>query len=321
MIIQRTFIDVPLEPIIGSRFQPTGFPDLGAAEFQRPDGTACLIVESAQSMANRLEGTAWDDAESRPVEVFEGLPYVRVNNVGGDYLTSSRTDAHRLASAYVREAQYNGAEVSDLIRDRMRLRPSVPHDHRQIARALFAIDPFTLVHGVFFAIKKWPGQPKVARALTSFIEAIDVRRADSGGVKRDNVSHSNENTGGSAEGYGSVPFARTEWTAGIILASFAIDHRQIRSYGLGEAACELLLDIARWEIRCLLDDGLRLRTACDLVPKGQPTPGTGWADLPSLDELSHKVRDGIVACAPLLEDAAVLEVVWNKGKPSKDTPT
>jgi CRISPR-associated protein Csb1 len=321
MTIQRTFIDVPLEPIIGSRFQPTGFPDLGAAEFQRPDGTSCLIVESAQSMANRLEGTAWDDAENQPVDVFEGLPYIRVNNVNGEYLTSSRTDAHRLASAYVREAQFNGAEVSDLIRDRMGLRASVPHDHRQIARALFAIDPFTLIHGVFFAIKKWPGQPKVARALTSFIEAIDVRRADSGGVKRDHVSHSNENTGGSSEGYGSVPFARTEWTADTIMASFAIDHRQIRSYGLGEAASQLLVDIARWEIRCLLDDGLRLRTSCDLVPKGLPTSGSGWADLPSLDELSQAVRGGITACAPLLEGAAVLEVVWNKGKSSKESPT
>jgi CRISPR-associated protein Csb1 len=56
-----------------------------------------------------------------------------------------------------------------------------------VARACFAPDPLSLVHGVFFARKNWPWQPKVARAVTSFIEAYDVRPAVSGGVKRDSV--------------------------------------------------------------------------------------------------------------------------------------
>ena len=58
----RLLLDVALEPAIGTRFQPTGFPDIGAAEFERPvrngDGVPTwersLLVESAQSMANRL---------------------------------------------------------------------------------------------------------------------------------------------------------------------------------------------------------------------------------------------------------------------------
>ena len=44
----------------GHRFQPTGFPDLGAAEFETPSGRS-LLVESAQSMANRLESVCWDE--------------------------------------------------------------------------------------------------------------------------------------------------------------------------------------------------------------------------------------------------------------------
>src|SRR2546421_3867302 len=64
---ERQLFDVPLQPSLGNRFQPTGFPDIGAADFERPvrlaDGATtwlrCLLVESAQSMANRLEATAW----------------------------------------------------------------------------------------------------------------------------------------------------------------------------------------------------------------------------------------------------------------------
>ena len=39
------------------------------------------------------------------------------------------------------------------------------------SRAVFDLDPLSLVHGVFFARKKWPSQPKIARAVTTFIDA------------------------------------------------------------------------------------------------------------------------------------------------------
>lgn len=55
----RLLFSVPLRPVQGDRFQPTGFPALGAATYQTKDGTK-LLVESAQSMANRLETTCWE---------------------------------------------------------------------------------------------------------------------------------------------------------------------------------------------------------------------------------------------------------------------
>lgn len=311
----RMLIDVELEPAIGSRFQPTGFPDLGAAEFRRPkDDSTCLIVESAQSMANHLEGAAWDDASNEPVDVFAELPFVRVVGTDGRYLTSSRTESHRLASAFVKDSTLDGNSMVDVLRERLRLRDDTPLDHREIARAIFRLDPFALVHGVFFADKAWPGQPKVARALTAFVEAVGVQRAESGGVKKDHVRHSNTDDGGSSEGYGSVPFARTEWTARQILASFSLDRRQLHSYGLGEAGAKLLEDIALWEIRSLLDEGLRLRTACDLVPVSDTVTDRSGAVLPSFDELSESVGAGVHACADLLDGAGVVEVVWSGGK-------
>ena len=74
----RILFNIPLRPIQGDRFQPTGFPSLGAATYQTKDGTK-LLVESAQSMANRLEATLWDEAV---------LPLTLNGFVLSDYLDS-----------------------------------------------------------------------------------------------------------------------------------------------------------------------------------------------------------------------------------------
>ena len=116
---------------------------------------------------------------------------------------------------------------------------------------------------MFFARKGWPWQPRIARAVTGFIEAYDVQPAVSGGVKRDVVVNVAPEQA-TAEGYGMVPYPRVEYTAARITAYFTIDHAQFRSYGLSEPATALLEALADYEIGTLLDRDLRLRTACDL---------------------------------------------------------
>ena len=59
----RVLIEAALKPVAGTRIQPTGFPDLGPATYDDPDGTPTLLVESAQSMANRLEAVCWDERQ------------------------------------------------------------------------------------------------------------------------------------------------------------------------------------------------------------------------------------------------------------------
>lgn len=318
----RQLFDVPLEVVSGSRFQPTGFPDIGAATFKRPirDGAEvrwvdALLVESAQSMANHLEGTAWGTGVQKQVDELEGLAYVRVLDSAGEYLTSSRTEAHRLASAFVKDSALGGVDMKTVIRDRLGLRDDVPLAPREIAGAVMALDPLCLIHGVFFAesASVWPGQPKIARAVTGFVEATMTERAESGGVKRDHVRHAIvEGAGGSSEGYGTIPFHRTEWTAGEITAFFTIDVGQITSYGLGAAATELLVAIAQWEIRSLLDAGLRLRTACDLAPISDVIADRDGVELSSADGLAQRIRELIPKCGELLGDGPI-EVVWNGG--------
>jgi CRISPR-associated protein Csb1 len=302
MNAQRTLLEADLSPLAGSRFQPTGFPDLGAAEFDGPDGSRTLLVESAQSMANRLEATTWDESRADQAEELAALPYVRVVSPDGEFLTSSRLEAHRLASAYIMEGKIAGEKGEQWLEARLGLRKGQPLDYQAVARACFALDPVSLVHGVFFARKSWPWQPKLARAVTSFIEAYQVRSAVSGGVKRDVVINEVD-SGDTARGYGTVPHHRVEYTADKITAYFTIDHAQFRSYGLSEPATALLEGLAEFEIARLLDGGLRLRTACDL------TVGVVQGERPDAEEAASRVAKFATECSDEL--GPITEIVWS----------
>ena len=288
---RRTTLTLSLVPVAGARFQPTGFPNLGAAIFQRFDidkneWVESLHVESPQSMANRFELTTWNTAEQRPVDDFAQIPYVEVVDGNGEFLTSSRLEAHRLASAYVMDASLDGKKVEEILPARLGLVSGKPQNLRTLARAIFDLDPLSLVHGVFFARASWPSQPKIARAVTSFIDADDVQVAASGGVKTDSVDTRSASKGGSGSsdaGYGMVPHLRTEYTARSITAYVTVDHEQLRSYGLGEDRTALLEAIISYELAHFFsDEGMRLRTACDLKLTSRddlPSPEQARADL------------------------------------------
>ncbi len=303
MTVYRTVLEAELTPLAGSLFQPTGFPDLGAAEF----GDNRLLVESAQSMANWLESATWDAAANDQVtELAEaGIPYVRVVDPQGVFLSSSRLEAHRLASAYIMTGTTSsGVTGEKWLEEQLGLVKGRPLDHRSVARACFRLDPVSLVHGVFFARKNWPWQPKISRAVTSFIEASDVKPAVSGGVKKDVVI--NEAKGGAtAEGYGTVPHHRTEYTASKITAYFTVDYAQFRSYGLSASATELLAALADFEIASLLDRGLRLRTRCDLV-----VSGIAKGERPDATEAAARIAKFAASCADEL--GPVTEVTWSE---------
>lgn len=293
-----------LEPIAGRRFQPTGFPDLGAALYKVPgeDSREDLLVESSQSMANHLEGTTWDIATCQPADAVAALPYVRVVNPDGEFLTSSRLEAHRLASAYVLKGKLDGTEMSSVLPERFGLVKGKPLDMARVYQQIFALDPLSLVHGVFFA-QKWPWQPKVARAITAFIEAEDALPAVSGGVKKDSVNNEAEKGGRDAkEGYGMVPHHRTEYTAQDITLYVVIDEQQLTSYGLSETATELLSAVAHWELATVLASGLRLRTACDFVVVGGDA-------VPDLTAASERLAQAVEAASDEL--APVTEVVFS----------
>lgn len=287
----RLLIEVDLRPAQGSRFQPTGFPDLGAAVFDTDAGTH-LLVESAQSMANRLESVCWDEPAQDLVEELRGLSYVRVDSEG-DYLTSSVTESHRLSSGYIRK----DPKFFETLQKETASLETGPVSQRQLAEVLLRYDVGSLLHGLFFADGKLAGgRLRVARALSSFIEARGVRVASSGGVKMDHVDPS----GPAKEGFGHVPFARDEYTATEITAYFSLDLSQIRGYGLGAEVESLLTALALYKIQAFLhgDGGeLRLRTACDLEPARVRVTRPSSYTLPSLEELRAALPGLIQACS------------------------
>jgi CRISPR-associated protein Csb1 len=254
--------EIPLEVRQGHRFQPTGFPDLGAAEFDTPRGRS-LLVESAQSMANRLEAVCWDEGKNDLVESLRGLSYVKVVDGNNAFLTSSVLEAHRLNSAYIEKAKEPGCHA--LIEQAIGVTKNRPIDRSKFAKTLFKYDVGSLLHGVF--LESMDGRLRIARAISTFIEADGVKTAASGGVKNDRVQATKDEASGrtAKEGFGNLPFPRDEYTAEKITLYASIDLAQIRGYGLDEDATNLLIILALFKLRSFVDSPMRLRTACSFV--------------------------------------------------------
>jgi CRISPR-associated protein Csb1 len=297
----RLLLEAGLKPAQGERFQPTGFADLGAAQYTTPSGTKMLLVESAQSIANRLERAVIGDngVDLRPE--LQGLPYVRVEltGQGAGVTTSSLVEAHRLNSPFI--VTNPGFRKGFEARCGYKKGQVIPWS--KSARAVFHYDPFTLIHGVFFANVE-DGRLRFPRLLTGFVEARDVAEAASGGVKNNHFDPSGEirAEGFDKDVYGNVPYSRLEFTAQDIRAYFNLDLSQLRGYQLPEPSETLVVALALYKIRKFLEEGLRLRTACDLMvcdelkatsPAGFNIPGASKLAemLPSLINEARKVPD------------------------------
>lgn len=285
----RLLFSIVLKPVQGDRIQPTGFPNLGAATYQTKDGQK-LLLESAQSMANRLEATVWDNVNNKPIVALEGISHVKVVTKDKKFLTDSMLEAHRLNSPYILEARKS--EFIDQLKSDLKVSKDGPIDRKQLAQVLLKYDVGSLLHGVFFAKPDFAGgRLRVARSLSAFIEASGVRIVASGGVKNDHVNPS----GNTGKGFGNVPFARDEFTAEKITLYVNFDLAQVRGYGLGQDAEKLLILLGLFRLRKLLDGDLRLRTACDLEPVTLSPKATRPEDfvLPHLSELETDLRSSI----------------------------
>lgn len=303
----RLLAEADLQPAQGTRFQPTGFPDLGAAEY-RVGARRMLLVESAQSMANRLEAVCWDEATGDFISPLRGLPYVKAKLPDGKE-TSSILEAHRLNSPYIVNSKGFAA-----IEECIGFQKDAPFDRRALARALLQFDPNSLIHGIF--LEKVGGVVRLPRALSAFIEASDVDVAASGGVKVDRVQPATEGDstkyGKAAEGYGNVPYHREEYAAAKITAYFNLDLGLLRGYRLPPAAERMLIAVSLFKIQRFLRDGLRLRTACDLdVGDVRVTRPSGFA-LPSLDELEQALPSLIDGASEHFNRPPVLQVEYSK---------
>lgn len=308
----RLLLEATLKPLQGERFQATGFADLGAALYTLPDGTKKLLVESAQSVANRLEMTIWDEANDQLIPEMNGLAYIQVKKEGKNF-TNSILEAHRINSPYILEGK-DKTVFSQLKNDAANFEIG-PVNLRDLSKLIFKYDPNAILHGVFLAKKDLAGgRLRLARALSGFIEATKVCVAESGGVKNDRVNPS----GDTKQGFGNVPFHRTEFTAGEMKAFFNLDLALLRGYGLGDDATNLLISLALFKIRRFLTTGLRLRSACDLDVVGDiaATRPSGFA-VPKETDLLADCTHLIAACKSQFPEMAITEVKWDEDKSKK----
>lgn len=302
----RILVEASLKPLQGTRFQPTGFPEIGAAEYDGPDGSPMLLVESAQSMANRLEAVCWDTVSDNWVTPLKGLPVIKVKDKNGKALTNSLLEAHRINSPYILEGQ--DKTVFNLLKEELAGMEEGAVDIRKLAKTLLKMDTNALLHGVFLAKKDLAGgRLRLPRMLSAFIEAEQAKIAGSGGVKNDHVNPS----GDTAKGFGNVPFSRDEYVSPKVTAYFNLDLAQLRGYGFSKNVNDLLIAIALFKIRCFLETGLRLRTACDFECTGLDVKRPQGFSLPETTTLEQALP-GLIAAARDDGGFTATEVTYRK---------
>ncbi|MBD2312581.1 type I-U CRISPR-associated protein Cas7 [Desertifilum sp. FACHB-1129] len=299
----RLLIEADLVPLQGTRFQPTGFPDLGVAQYQLPgQKISMVLLESSQSVANRLESTIWDETRQDVVQPLQGISYVVVKR-NNEVLTNSLLEAHRLNSFYILEGE--DKSFVNQLKGELNALGDGPVDFGKLAAVLAKYDINSLLHGIFLAKKELAGgRFKLARALSGFIEAYNVAVVRSGGVKNDRVDPSAD----AKKGGGNIPYSREEYAAQKITAYFSLDLAQIRGYRLGEEVEDLLIAIALWKIQAFLNQGLRLRTACDLDCREIRLERPQGYVLPDFEELTKALPRLVKAASGVFADPPVTEV-------------
>ena len=247
-------------------------------------------MESAQSVANRLEEVCWDKVADDWVPELRGLSVVKVQDKNSEPLTNSVLEAHRINSPYILEGK--DKSVFNHLKNQLADMEEGIVNLGKLAQVLLNMDVNALLHGIFLAKKDLAGgRLRLPRALSGFIEAKGAKVAASGGVKNDSVNPA----GDTSKGFGNVPFARDEFVSPEIVAYFNLDLAQLRGYGFPAKVYNLLVALALFKIQRFLDTGLRLRTACDLDCKGIEVQRPNGFELPSLDDLRnalpHLIRE------------------------------
>jgi CRISPR-associated protein Csb1 len=295
----------------GGRFQPTGFPDLGPALYKgvrsspnpdkakpvRTETVDMLLVESVQSMANRLEDVCLQGEDYN--SDCQGIPYVRVldGHRGNEFLTSSVREPHRLASPYILGAKRNDAVYRDEMKTALGANKQRPVHIWKMVPAIFDRDPGCVLHGVF--LEEIDGRIRLPRLVSAYIEACSPNQANSGGVYRGEVTAKD-----------NIPYPRQEFTSTSITASFIVHLSTLKGYCLDESRRRFLQSWAIYKIDRFLNDYLRLRTACEfevagvaVTLDGKPADlGDGPEKWPKTGEITAAFVAARDTCFPKLTD-------------------
>ena len=289
----RVLISADLHLANGSFFQPTGFPDIGACVYTDGAGQRRCLVESEQSMANRLEAVCMKAPGVWREPLADKLPVIRVQGKNNRLLATNLTEAHRVASSYVLEGAVKKTTLQKKLEKHLGIEGKTwPLDRREkLTQAVFALDPAAILHG--FQFMQWEAVGlRAARLLHARLEAI-LADVDSevhyGLVKVDGIEPESSSVRRSNKGQSIAPKVR--YAPKSIQATFEIDVLTLRERPLvptsgkdsaangsgNQESQRFLLALALWKIHRFLTNGpafdartgdtmgsLRLRADCSL---------------------------------------------------------
>jgi CRISPR-associated protein Csb1 len=274
-------IRASLEPKNGNFLQPTAFPDIGPCIYRDKEGQRWCLVESEQSMSNRLEAVCMK-SPGVWVDDLKGLPLIAVRNKAGDLLATNLTEPHRIASSYILDGKRAGnGDMRALLEEKLGLQNGGdfwPMDRRaDLERLVFALDPSALLHGFQFVQWKFVGlrQTRLVHARLE-AELADDPEVHYVMVKWDGIEP--ESTREERANKGQSIAAKSRIVPKNIVATFEIDVLGLKSLSLDEDRKKFLLGLALWKIGALLANkpsfdprsratgpSLRLRADCYLT--------------------------------------------------------
>ncbi len=276
----RVIITAKLTLATGAFLQPTGFPDIGSCIYTDADGNRRCLVESEQSMANRLEAVCMK-SPGHWVDELKHLPVIEVRDANNCLLATNLTEPHRIASSYVLEGKLNGSDVKSMLTDRLGLGEggaSWPLDRREsLEKLVFALDPAALLHGFQFVQWKFVGL-RQTRLLSARLECLLAEEPEVhyGMVKFDLIEPSSQGEG-TNKGQSIAAKSRVVAARDGIKATFDIDLLGLKNLAVDESQKKFLLALALWKIGALLSNqasfdarsrqtspSLRLRADCYL---------------------------------------------------------
>ncbi|MYA43568.1 MAG: type I-U CRISPR-associated protein Cas7 [Gemmatimonadetes bacterium] len=278
----RVLITAEMHLAHGSFFQPTGFPDIGACIYTDGTGKRRCLVESEQSMANRLEAVCMKAPGVWREPLAGELPVIRVEDKEGHLLATNLTEPHRIASSYVLEGLFqtggetdeNGQPDNEKTTLKAKVEEHVgidgkvwPLDERdKLTQLVFALDPAAMLHG--FQFMQWEAVGlRAARLLHARLEAT-LAGGDGevhyGLVKVDGIEPGASAAAKSNKGQSIA--ARARYVPESIEATFEIDVLALREKPLlaarngkaaantsrNEEARRFLLALALWKIHRFL---------------------------------------------------------------------
>lgn len=266
--------------------QPTGFPDIGACIFKDAEGQLRCLVESEQSMANRLEAVCMRDAGEWVEPWSSALPLIEVVNDEGKRIATNLTEPHRIASSYILEGKINGVEFREILWRAIGMQgsgkdTSLPLTGRaQLDSVIFALDPSALLHGYQFVQTSFVGmrQPRILHArieatlggdeeMNYAMEKVDQIEPKPQPTKLGDIPNN--------KGQSIAAKHRIIWKD--ISAIFELDLLALKNLHLTDDQKKFLLGLALWKIGAFLSDyssfdprsrqtlgALRLRADCHL---------------------------------------------------------